>query len=264
MTTLSRLTELLAERGEVQALVLCGSQAANVADEWSDLDALAVTHPLDIRAAERIGHALSQVGRVFNAQIIDHEDGHFTLRWAYTTFERIDLMLWDAEVLDGGPIPLTPPFRVIFNYATPDNDRLITPAPPPLPDEEYYRDSLHERTTALRDMGITALVKAVRGDLLIGLHLAIGMLRELLVLHMQLRDMQRGTTVHRTGSIEDEAVLAIPEFPSTAEGIIDRVAYAAKHFDRLAREIDPTYKGDNGPLLAAVRVARQQLRARGW
>lgn len=264
MTLLAQLSERLAERGEVQALVVCGSHAANVADAWSDLDMLAVTHPLDRRAAERVGHALAQLRRVYSQQIVDHQDGHFTLRWCYTSFERIDLMLWDAEVLDGGPIPLTPPFQVIFNYATAHDDDLLTPAPPPLPDEEYYRESLAERTAALRDMAITGLVKAVRGDLLIAQHLALGALRELLVLHMQVRDLRRGTTVNRTGATEDEAVLQMPMFPNDAEGIIDRLAYAAKHFDRLAREIDPDYGGDNSPLLDAVRAARQHLRVRGW
>lgn len=264
MTVLQRLEALLAQHDDVQALVLFGSQAANVHDEWSDVDVLAVMQTLNWATAERVGHALSQVRRVFSKHLHDHEDGHFTLRWCYTTFERVDLVLWDIEVLDGGPIPITPPYRVLFNDTVLEEEALLEPVAPPIPDVELYQDLLKSHTQTLRDNAITALVKVVRGDLLIALHLALDNLRIVLVLHMQLRDIQTGTTVHRTGGRSTELVLNMPAFPNSAEGIIDRLHYAAKHFDRLAREIDPTYKGDNGPLLDAIRVARQQIRVRGW
>lgn len=76
----------------------------------------------------------------------------------------------------------------------------------PLPPE--YQDVPREELERIVDefwfKAAGAVAKVVRNDLLIGLHLAVDLARDSLVLQMTRRDREKKTTIHRIGGWGNE------------------------------------------------------------
>lgn len=100
---------------------------------------------------------------------------------------------------------------------------------------------------------IVAVNKVVRGDLLIGLHLALDCQRECLVLGMMLRD-RHGTDRHNT--VEQ---VTPPAQPDSAAGILDSLARLVGVFDRLAVLLNDDYQPRASSLKTYIQAAHEML-----
>ncbi|MEH3077246.1 MAG: aminoglycoside 6-adenylyltransferase [Quadrisphaera sp.] len=110
----------------------------------------------------------------------------------------------------------------------------------------------------VRQAAALAVVKLARGDLLIGMHLALGVVQRCLVQAMVLRDQQLGTAHHRSGGPFNEVVErlgGLRRHPWTADGGMALVRDAAREHDDLAVQLDPSYAADWSGLEALLRQA---------
>ena len=91
---------------------------------------------------------------------------------------------------------------------------------------------------------LTALVaaKAGRGDRLIATHLLLELLRTVLVQGMRLRDLDTGTTVHRTGTVRDD--LAEEVARTAALPLQEALRATCALLDRGWAELEPGQRPD--------------------
>ncbi|MBO0813135.1 MAG: hypothetical protein J2P23_13970 [Microlunatus sp.] len=107
----------------------------------------------------------------------------------------------------------------------------------------------------VRFLAALAAAKLGRGDKLIGGHLALEVLRACLVVAMQLRDRDLGTTVHRTGGDRDRyadrvfGVAAVPPAITPRPNIVER---AVELYAGWRCELDPDYVPDWRPLARLI------------
>jgi len=109
-----------------------------------------------------------------------------------------------------------------------------------------------------RQAAALAVVKLARDDLLIGTHLALGLVQRCLEQAMALRDRELGTTSHRSGGPLNEVVARLDRLrrhPWTADGGMALVREAAEVHDELAARLDPSYVADLSGLDALVQQA---------
>lgn len=107
----------------------------------------------------------------------------------------------------------------------------------------------------IRFVASMAAAKLGRGDQLIGGHLTLGLLRECLVVAMQLRDRDLGTTVHRAGSDRDryaEAVTELAAGPLTITPRPNIVERAVGVYASWRSELEPDYLPDWRPLARLI------------
>ena len=99
----------------------------------------------------------------------------------------------------------------------------------------------------VRFMAALAAAKLGRGDHLIGLHLTLDLLRSCLVLAMQLRDRDLGTTSHRFGSEHDTlatevtALLADPIEVTSRPNLVERTVAL---YATWRQDLEPAYEPD--------------------
>jgi hypothetical protein len=108
---------------------------------------------------------------------------------------------------------------------------------------------------AVRFLAAMAATKLGRGDQLIGGHLTLDLLRACLVVAMQLRDRDLGTTVHRTGSERDkcaELVMALAAVPLTISPRPNIVEQAVQLYATWQSELDPDDVGRWSPLTRLI------------
>lgn len=109
-----------------------------------------------------------------------------------------------------------------------------------------------------RQAAALAVVRLARNDLLIGMHLAIGLVQRCLVQAMVLRDRQVGTTSHRVGGPLNEVVARLDglrRHPWTADGGMALVDEVVEVHDALAVRLAPSYRPDWSGLRALLRQA---------
>lgn len=110
----------------------------------------------------------------------------------------------------------------------------------------------------VRQAAALAVVRFARDDLLIGMHLALGLVQRCLVQAMVLRDRQLGTTSHRVGGPFNDVVARLDRLrrhPWTADGGMALVRDAAEAYDELALLRDPSCAPDWSGLEALLRQA---------
>lgn len=85
--------------------------------------------------------------------------------------------------------------------------------------------------------------RVARDDLLVGLHLALDLLRDCLLLQMLLRDRELGTSIHREGGWGNEITqkLCTGAGEYSAKEIVVVIANACGVFDRLALDLCQGY-----------------------
>lgn len=108
---------------------------------------------------------------------------------------------------------------------------------------------------AVRFVAAQAATKLGRGDQLIGGHLTLELLRACLVVAMQLRDRDLGTTVHRAGSDRDryaDLVMALAVVPLTITPRPNIVEQAAELYATWRSELEPDYDADWVPLAELI------------
>ncbi|MFE2104527.1 hypothetical protein ACFXAF_01435 [Kitasatospora sp. NPDC059463] len=231
------LREIAARDPRVRDLRVHGSAGAGGGDVdlWSDLDLVLTTdhHPAQV-AEEFAGLALSRLGPLFTASHEATANG-YGLRLVLVDLRRIDVTV-----------------RAVGNSRDPD---AAAPA----------ADPLAELVEAFRFDGVLAAVKAARGDVLIGSHLALQLARHLLVAAMILRDRQSGTTHHRHGgTVWDTWAerLATAPAPYTRSGITAAIRFHIKELDRLLLQRAPHLAGGNQPLHALLDAVDAHAPAR--
>jgi hypothetical protein len=99
----------------------------------------------------------------------------------------------------------------------------------------------------IRMIAALAAAKLGRGDLLIGLHLTLDLMRSCLVQAMLLRDRDLGTRIHRFGSVRDTMADEVAELVSGPVHVSPRpniVERTVELYGRWRRELDPVYVPD--------------------
>lgn len=107
----------------------------------------------------------------------------------------------------------------------------------------------------VRSIAALAAAKLGRGDRLIGLHLALDLMRSCLVQAMLLRDRDQGTTIHRFGSDRDALANEILSLAVGTAGITPRpsiVERAVELYGRWRSELEPDYRPDWSGLHAMI------------
>jgi hypothetical protein len=261
------LRSLLEDDPDVVALGVFGSVIGSGGsarqDDWSDLDAVVA---LREGALPRFfpGTAwLAPLGPPFAREQSAGEHTS-TLRLCFADFRRLDLVLTTdralAVVQRWPRVPFWGGCRVLFSRD--EQVRLslqgrYAPPPPGALSAEAF-DTMQE---GFWFKATQAVVKVVRGDRLIALHLALDLLSEVCVLEMLLRDRVTGTSVHRQGGRGNDFVSRLQGLPAGCEGpaILDLVAECATLFDHLGSEWSAAYAPRGARLVGWIERARTAL-----
>lgn len=260
-----QLGRLFEKEPDARAFVLSGSLAAPGVQEdvWSDVDAKIVLadHAVDCYALSTAW--LEPFGRLIGAERHANRVTR-TLRVCLEGFQRFDLMFIAESALAQPSLWDHPPFHpadvVVWSRLADLAPRL---AALPLPAE--YQDIPCEEIEKLVDAfwfkAALAIAKVARNDLLIGLHLALDLARDNLVLQMIRRDREKRTTVHRLGGWGNELVTRFSwnGKASSGEEILDLIRVSGEIFDELAAALLSDYD-QRGPLLfPSLESARQPV-----
>lgn len=261
--TVAGLVALLRDDEDVLALALYGScaEAEAARDSWSDVDLLLVVGG---GAVGRFFPALDWL-RTLGAVYAHEQNSNgltCTTRVCFDDFRRLDVVLTTESALEGvgswGSVSFWRGARVLFSRSRAVGEALARKFAPPAPgliSPEQFR----EMANRFWFRAASAVVKVVRGDLLIALHLALDLVRDCCLLGMLLRDRAEGTSYHRTGGVGNDfaAQLRDAARPFDAPGILDTVEQSAVAFDRLAALWSDAYVEHRAPLLAAIERARR-------
>lgn len=226
--TLTQLQDLLGSDPTIHTVEVYGSTTTDELDEWSDLD---VRISLESTALPRYFPAtdwLDSLGQVYAIEQ-SNDDHSAVTRLVLTDLRRIDLHF----VTDNSPLPA-----------------------PAAPTVEHIQETLRTVANDFRFEAVLATSKIARNDLLIGAHLVLELERKCLVLAMMQRDLDLGTTQHRTGGHLNEAVQDLKVFPSTTEGFLDRIESAMTLFEKSAGSLDSSFQCDWEPLRLPINRAR--------
>lgn len=106
-----------------------------------------------------------------------------------------------------------------------------------------------------------AVNRIARRDLLVGLHLALDLVRECSVMAMILRDQQTGITHHRFGHDDQSYLsqLAGTVQPYTAEGRLASIEACAIAYDSFASQLTADYIPRRFPLLRWIERVRDSI-----
>ncbi len=249
-----QLSQLFNKEPDARAFVLSGSLAVAEVQEdvWSDVDAkiILADHALDSYYLSTAW--LFPFGRLVGAE---RHENHLTktLRVCLESFQRFDLTFiaesalqhlsrWDRN-------PFHPSYVVVWSKL-PDLETRIASLPLPTEYQDAPREEIERMVDEFWFKAALAIVKVVRNDLLIGLHLALDLARDSLALQMTQRDQEKRTTIHRIGGWGNESVARFSwnGEEGSGEGILNLIRLSCEIFDELASELLPSYK-QRGPLL---------------
>jgi hypothetical protein len=260
---LEQLQALLEPDDDSVALVLFGSLCASpiAIDWWSDVDVMFVTKD---GARDRFFPEpfwLEAFGKLYTWERSSYERNG-VIRAVFADLRRIDVVVVEehvvADIVNWASQPLHGPRRTIFSRS-PVVDAAIASVPErPPPARPQTPKQFEETCRAFWFEAHIALKKAVRGDLLIAAHLALGLVRTCMVVSMLARDRDAGTRYHREGGTGNAAVAALSPAarPFTFAGIVSTVERAAVSFDALARAQSVSYESGLNELLQFVHAAR--------
>ncbi len=259
-STLNRLTHHLAGDPDVIAVAVYGSVLRpQDLDEWSDIDVLIVLRDGESTRFFPTTDWLQPLGKVFAKERFAGEYAS-TTRVCFDDLRKLDLTFTtesDLRVIDQWPhVAFAQGLRVLFSRSTDVSERLagrFPSAPFTPPTDRVFADMVD----GFWFRAMVAVTKVARNDLVIALHLALGLLQDGCVLTMMLRDRAEGTNVHRTGGMSNEIVASFAGTaqPPTAEGILELIRASGAIFDRLAARWAQDYQPKIGPLQEAVQRA---------
>lgn len=261
VTFLAQIARALEADDDVLGLMLFGSLARSdyEVDVWADVDALIVTRN---GARDRYFPAiewLSDFGRVHGCERSEYGPAA-VVRTYFDDLRALDCVIVEEAVLaDLSKWPRHPfggERRLMFSRS-PLLDRAAASIVQPADASRRSQVTLAERASAFRYEAMLAVKKAVRGDVLIAAHLALGLQRHCLELAMLLRDRDEGASCHHGGTMRDALAQRIEgATPVTAQGALDAIETAARVFDDLAQEVDPAYERGAVPIVTMVAAAR--------
>lgn len=258
------LTHLLLADQDVVLLGVFGSaQRPGELDAWSDLDVLVVVRDKAMPRFYPSTTWLEPLGRLFAREQFDG-DAASTTRVCFEDLRRLDLVIAaesSARRVNSWPqVAFANGIRVLFSRSAQIDACLAGPLR-----ASAYTPPSAEQFARLADgfwfRAIVAIAKVARDDLVIGLHLALGLYQDCCVLTMMLRDRATGTGQHRTGGVANDSVATYSGTaqPPTAEGILNLVEATGRIFDRLALSWSESYRPRIEQLQAAVDLARKAI-----
>lgn len=262
---ISQLSQLLEQDSAVKALILTGSLAdAEVQeDAWSDVDAKIIVSDHALEHYFPSDAWLSPLGQCFGAERYDapltktHRvflDGfrHFDLTFIPES-ALLDAAKWDHN-------PFYPSYLVRWSKL-PDLETYVKLLPRPAEYQDETREVIKSMIDAFWFKAAVAITKVVRNDLLIGMHLALDLVRDCLVVQMIRRDRAKRTVIHRTGGWGNDITrrLSLGCRGQSSLKILDCVRMSCEIFDELVAELDPDYKLRGAYLYPHIETAKQRI-----
>ncbi|CAO5184594.1 Polymerase nucleotidyl transferase domain-containing protein [Frankia sp. AiPs1] len=227
---LPALDDLARRDPRVRDVNVHGSAAGPVPDLdcWSDLDLVVVTDD-----PQRVAHGVVD-------RLLGEMPPLFAINQGGTSTRLVTRLVFrDLRRLD---------ITVTTRTDDQPQGQTTTPAPP-------TDDPMKTLINSYRFDAVLAAVKAARGDLLIGTHLALQLARHVLVAAMLLRDRDAGTNHHRRGGTTWDSWAqraALVPVPYTATGITAAIRSYTQLFDELVGKWDQALVGGHEPLLAML------------
>ena len=244
-----------------RAFILSGSLSAagDQADFWSDVDVkIIMADPAIDRYYLSTGW-LAPLGRLIGAER-QKNDLTKTLRVCLEGFQRFDLTFIAESALQEPSSwkenPLYPSYLVIWSKLA-DIQTRIASLPYPVPYQELSPEEIEELVDAFWFKASLAIRKVVRNDLLIGLHLALDLARDSLVLQMIRRDQKERTTIHRTGDWGNALASRFSwrNQNEASQEILSFVKSSCEIFDELASSLLPSYESRSSLLFPVIELA---------
>jgi hypothetical protein len=251
---------------DVLGLLLFGSFSRQESrpDQWSDIDVLVVVMDNSLNRFFPATEWVHNFGKLYTySQSAD--DFKCTTRACFENFNRIDFIITTeskaAEIRKWPGVPFYSGGKVIFSRSEVVDEivaqKHYQQSFPTLSEEQFL-----EMVRDFRFKSVLAVYKVVRSDLLIGLHLALDLIRDCCVLGMLLRDRAMGTTIHTHGGAGNQLVaqLDVTRKPFTSLGILDNIKESNEVFEKLASEWSSNYQENRQPLLDWIEQAKAELR----
>ncbi|MFO7536646.1 MAG: aminoglycoside 6-adenylyltransferase [Chloroflexota bacterium] len=260
-----QLEQFFYQEPEARAFVLGGSLAVTAVptDIWSDVDARIILADGAVEHYYLSTTWLFPFGRLIGNE---RHENHLTktMRVCLENGRRFDLTfiaestmqnpaLWDRN-------PFYPAYRVVWSRL-PDLEKWITSLPTPAEYQDTPWTEIDRMVAAFWFKAALAIAKVARNDLLIGLHLALDLARDGLVLQMTQRDREIGTRMHRIGGWGNElaARFVWQDRAGSGEAILDFIQLSCEIFDELAADLLPDYDQRSPLLLPTLELAKQTL-----
>jgi hypothetical protein len=268
-----QLGQLFENDPDARVFVLAGSLAdTEVEDDfWSDVDVKVVLADPSVDRYYLSVAWLHLFGRLICME--RHEDQVTkTLRVCLDGFRRFDLVFIPESACQNPSSRdqnlFRPPYTVVWSRL-PDFKADLKPnletQIASLPASAEFQDISGAEIEHMADhfwfKAAVAIAKVARNDLLIGLHLALDLARDCLVLQMIRRDQVMGTNIHHTGGWGNELVerFSWDGQECSPVKILDLITRICETFDKLALELSSSYHL-RGPLLfPTIERARMEV-----
>lgn len=245
-----KMETLLKGYEEIEAVVLKGSCANKgiIKDKWSDIDLVIIVSDNKIDSFFPNMDWILPLGEIF---AVEQYTGDLTMttRVCLNNFMRFDLIfILDSKlknVQNWSYNPFGETYNIIFSNIA-ELNKFISK----LPDNRVFSRTTKAELDVMANnfwfLGIMAIVKVMRGDYLIGSHLAFEMVQQCIVLQMILRDHEKGTNIHRMGGCETIEILEKISIISNSLSpayILKIINESGFTFDRLSRMLIEGYEG---------------------
>ena len=259
--TLQALNSFLYADEKVQAFAVMGSMlSAAPLDQWGDLDVLVVVQENARTRFEGV-EWLRFLGTPYAVE--QHEDQFRALtRVIFQDLRHVDVTVTTEKALgrihQWARVPFWSGIQVLFSRSAATSavlDQTFRQPQPILPTAEQFNTMVDQ----FWFRGVMAVKKIARGDHIVGLHLALEMVQDCLMLAMLHRDRATGSTYHRSGGKWNvTADTLIPTYSTQMPplDILTMIERSAALFDDLARQWSPQYRDRRHPLLALIEQAR--------
>ncbi len=266
---LQQLSDSLRLDRNVKALVLVGSLAdqAMEIDYWGDIDIMVVVADDAISRLFSSTDWLRVLGRILGIE--HHKETQFkTLRLCLDGFRRIDMVLIPESHLtvarDLRESMIHEPYSIIWSKIPSLPEKLSVKV-----SKDRFKPVAEWEITTIADefwfKASVAIAKVMRNDLLVGLHLALDLTRDCLVLQMTRRDREEKTNIHRIGGMGNEIVnrLCIEQCKYQQSEILDIVLKSCEVFDDLASDLLDNYEPGIPLVLPTIIRAKEELTSSG-
>jgi predicted nucleotidyltransferase len=201
------MSGFLSQNSSVKQIMLYGSVAQNHlnTDMFSDCDMVIITDD-DMEFFSNHLDWISEFKTVFGYEKYC-EEHHITIRVCFDDFTRYDLVFYKESSFKekGKDILFKNEYEVLYSRMS---CRRLTGKTFEKEKSIMESESVHR----FWFMVVIAFCKLMRGDYLIGSHLILELMQELIVLQMKERDTKKGTSSHRYG--EKEAITVFKEIES--------------------------------------------------
>ena len=265
-----QLSRLFEGDPDARTFVLAGSLADPQVetDFWSDVDVKVILADQAVDRYYLSAAWLHPYGQMIGLE--RHEDLFTkTLRVCLDGFRRFDLVFvpestwhnpssWEHQLF-------RQPYTVIWSRLPDLEQMLEAHIASPLSsaiEQDISSAELEQMADQFWYRASAAIARVARNDLLIGLHLALDMARDCLMLQMIRRDRVKKTRIHRTGGWGNELVarFAWDNQECSPRKILDLVARSGEIFDGLASGLSSSYNSRGPRLYTAIERARTACR----